>query len=320
MSTRRVHIGIQTPQHGVAFDRLRRTWALLDELGYDSAWVMDHFFPVPYPSGHAVTAGCFEGWTALSALAVTTQRVQVGCLVTGNTYRNPFVLARMALTLDHATSGRLIMGMGAGWNTDDHEGCGFAFPGIGVRLRMMEEAIRAMRHVWSGSGAAFAGRFYHSRAGLPAHPAPVRGDIPVMIGGAGEVLTLRIVAEHAQMWNLYAPTYAQLEHKLEVLRSHCHAVGRDPSTIHVSLHMPVSIGATREEADSRAAARFSRIADVRAAASEYGFVVSGTPDEVIFQLRRYAELGAGGFVFAYEPPHSDEELRLFAAEVLPALS
>jgi alkanesulfonate monooxygenase SsuD/methylene tetrahydromethanopterin reductase-like flavin-dependent oxidoreductase (luciferase family) len=318
MAARQVHVGMQTPQHAVAYARLRRTWLLLDELGFDSAWVMDHFYPVHYPSGHAITAGCFEGWTLLSALAPLTVRVRVGCLVSGNTYRNPFLLARMAQTLDHATDGRLIMGIGAGWNIDDHEGFGFDFPRIAERLRRMEEAIRVFRHVWSGSDAAFTGRFYSGRAGLPSLPAPVQGDIPVMIGGVGEQLTLRIVAEHAQMWNMYAPTYEQFTHKCEVLAGHCATIGRDPATIHKTLHMPICIGATREQAAARARARFPTLPDSRAAGAA-GFVINGTPDEVITQLRGYVDIGADGFVFAYEPPHDDDELRLFADEVLPAL-
>ena len=318
MSSRPVHVGIQTPQHGVDIARLQRTWRLVDELGFDSAWVMDHFYPVPYPAGHAVTAGCFEGWTLLAALAAPTDRVEVGCLVAGNTYRNPFLLAKMAATVDHLTDGRLVMGIGAGWNTDDHEGFGFDFPRIGERLRRMEEAIRVFQHVWSGDDSAFDGRYYRGRTGLPSYPAPVRGEIPILIGGGGEEVTLRIVAEHAQRWNLYAPTYDQYAHKCEVLARHCDAVGRDPSTIQRTLHMPVSLGATAEQAADRASRRLMKIPDPRAAA-EMGFVVSGTPEEVIRQMRCYLDLGADGFLFAYEPPHDDEELRLLAEEVLPAL-
>ena len=202
MSSRPIHVGIQTPQHGVDMATLQRTWRLVDELGFDSAWVMDHFYPVPYPAGHAVSAGCFEGWTLLAALAAPTRRVEVGCLVAGNTYRNPFLLAKMALTIDHVTSGRLVMGIGAGWNTDDHEGFGFDFPRIGERLRAMEEAIAVFRHVWSGDDSAFDGKYYRARAGLPSYPPPVRGDIPLLIGGGGEEVTLRIVAGCADRWNL----------------------------------------------------------------------------------------------------------------------
>ena len=318
MPTRPVHVGIQTPQHAVDMPRLQRTWRLVDELGFDSAWVMDHFFPVPFPSPHPVTAGCFEGWTLLSALAAATERVEVGCLVTGVTYRNPFLLAKMAVTVDHLCAGRLVMGIGAGWNTDDHEGFGFDFPRIGERLRRMEESIRVFRHVWSGSDSAFDGKYFHGRAGLPSHPGPVRGDIPVLVGGAGEEVTLRIVAEHAQRWNLYAPTLDQFGHKSEVLGRHCAAIGRDPGSIQRTVHMPISIAPDRARADALAAARLSTIRDPRAAAA-MGFVVSGTPDDVAAQMRAYLDAGADGFVFAYEPPHDDAELRLLAEEVLPAL-
>lgn len=204
-----IRIGVQLqPQH-TTFEEFRRAWLRADDLGVDSIWNWDHFFPLAgNPDGNHL-----EGWTTLAILGSQTRRAQVGCLVLCMAYRNPALLSAMARVLDHAAEGRLILGLGAGWYHRDFAEYGYEFGTAGGRLRRLERGIEIILDRWRRD-----------------NPPPVRGRVPILIGGGGERVTLRITAQYADLWNGFGPP-GSFRHKNQVLDEWCHRVGRDPRAI-----------------------------------------------------------------------------------------
>ena len=262
-----VRFGIQTPQQNGSWPEMVALWQELDTLGFDSAWVFDHFLPIfSDPTGP-----CLEGWTALSALAMVTHRVRIGVMVTGNTYRHPAVLAKMATTLDIVSNGRLNLGLGAGWFALEHQTFGLPFPAVGERLQRLDEALTMIRRLWSEDRVTFTGRHYQLHDAL-LNPRPIQQPHPpVVVGANGEQVALRIVAQHANMWNAFGSPDV-FRHKIAILTEHCRKIGRDPDTIEKSvliLNPRISISQTVSElaVRSQSARRLGSDSDPKASRS-----------------------------------------------------
>jgi len=204
----RFKVGLHFYQQQTTMADLRRLWQEADRMGVDSIWPWDHFFPI---FGDPAAAS-FEGWSLLAAMAVDTHQAMLGMLVTGNPYRNPDLLADMARTVDHLSGGRAILGIGAGWFRRDFDEYGYPYRTPASRLADLETSLVRIR------------------ARLDRLNPPPVGNLPILVGGGGEKVTLRLVAQHAQMWNTFGPA-AAFAAKNKVLDEWCTRVGRDPAEI-----------------------------------------------------------------------------------------
>src|ERR1051326_4274243 len=252
----RIRFGVQTPQQNCRWQDLVSVWKTIDQTGYDTAFAFDHFYPIfSDPSGP-----CFEGWIALAGLAVQTTKLEVGLLVTGNTYRNPALLAKMAATLDHATGGRLILGIGSGWFEQEHKAYDIPFYTAAERIRRFDEALQIIKSLWTQKQTTFSGKYYSIKDAY-GEPKPVRRPFPpILIGAAGEKMNLKVVAKHANIWNTFGSpdTFRQ---KLQVLKDHCATVGRNFDEIEISwagFGMVCKSASERQEALAKVAATWGR--------------------------------------------------------------
>ena len=303
--------GLQSsPQH-VSYKELLQLWQRADALGYDSAWLFDHFMPI---TGER-TGPCFEGWTLLTALAVQTRRLHAGCLVTSVIYRNPALLAKMGATLDVVTDGRLELGIGAGWFEAETLAYGMPFPHTGQRLAQLDEAIQVIRRLWTQETSDFKGRHFTLNQAR-CEPKPIQKPAPaIWVGGQGEKVTLRIVAERADGWDMDMAPLDTYEHKLEILAAHCESVGRDPAKVRKMIHFAGVIARDEHLAQQRAKALAqewnTNVAELR------GRVLMGTPQQAAEQLMAYVERGVEHFVLSLAAPYDMEMVELYINEVAP---
>jgi F420-dependent oxidoreductase-like protein len=306
-----IRFGIHSgPQHTSYADYLS-LWRNAEDLGYDWVSVFDHFLPI-----HGSEDGpCFEGPTLLGAMAANTSRVRCGMLVAGVTYRHPAVVANIVATLDHIANGRIEFGLGAAWFEREHEQYGIPFPRIGVRMDMLDEACRVARGLWTQETTTFQGRHFQLRDAR-CDPKPVQEHLPLVIGGSGEKRTLRIVAEHADIWNTFFGDDDAFRHKLGVLAGHCADVGRDPADIRVSLTFRAVLRDTEHEA---AAAVREVFGDVMDNPRMQQMLIAGTPEQCAQRLGAYRALGAGDFLLGTIAPGDPQTLELLAREVAPAM-
>jgi F420-dependent oxidoreductase-like protein len=296
-----------------AIDGAEAKWAktvatarLIEDLGYDSLWVYDHFHNIPRPDHEAV----FESWTTLTALSQLTSRVRLGHMVGCNGYRNPALVAKMAATVDVISGGRLEWGIGAGWYAHEFAGYGYDFPEPRHRLGMLAEAVQIVRSMWTEPDTTFEGRYYRLQ-GAQCDPKPLQQPHPpVWIGGGGEQLTLRVVAKYADYANI-GGNPEEWAHKAEVLKKHCADVGRDYDEIGKSWNPEVFI--REDEAD---------LAEARPTGGQSferwqrGNLV-GTPDQVAEKVAAYIGLGCTGFIPWCPDYPSEQSLRLLAEKVMP---
>ena len=240
---------------------LGRIAAQADDVGFDSIWVMDHFFQIRGVG--RPDEPMLEGWTTLGYLAGLTRRARLGLMVGGVHYRLPGLWVKAATTLDVLSGGRAWLGIGAAWNQEESDGLGFPFPPLGERFEMLEETLQIAHGMWTGergSEAAFAGRKFRAARLLNSPQSLSRPRPPIMIGGGGERKTLRLVAQYADATNVFGgPTV--IHHKYEVLREHCLAIGRDPDEIERSTLQPVNLAA---DSPAQIVDRFGELADAGA--------------------------------------------------------
>ncbi|MBI2169082.1 MAG: LLM class F420-dependent oxidoreductase [Actinobacteria bacterium] len=293
------HIGFQIPgftypvPDGELFETVAGIAAAAESAGFDSVWVMDHFEQLPMLGG--VDEPIFESYVTLGALAARTSRVQLGTLVTGVTYRNPALLAKMVTTVDLVSGGRAILGIGAAWFDDEHQAYGYG-PLLPVRERMdrLEEALQVCRAMFTEERPSFDGEYYRIREARNL-PRPLRpGGPPILIGGNGERRTLRLVAQYADMCNLTGPNPEVIRHKLDVLEKHCVEAGRDPAEIVKTSLVTVITGADEQTAQERKEALLAAFGMTEEQAAE--FAILGSPDQVTEKVAAMAEAGLDGVI------------------------
>ena len=256
-----------------------------DELGYDSAFGFDHFLPIfSDPTGP-----CLEGWTLLAALAAQTKRLKVGLLVTGNTYRNPAVVAKMAATVDHVSGGRLILGLGAGWFELEHDAFGIPYYTPGGRARRLVEAVELIKALFTQDKTTYQGKYYQI-TDAPFEPKPLQKPYPpILIGGVGPKVVQPLVARHADIWHFFVreggmPAAKKLVAHFDGV---CAQVGRDPAEIQKSTSLSLD-------------------------------QLKLPADELRALIQTYADLGVRYFIVSMFPDYDAAALRRFATDVLPA--
>ena len=226
-----------------AYETMTNVARAADETGYESVWVVDHFHTVPTPTQEVT----FECWMSLAAMARDTKRVRIGQIVTCNSYRNPALLAKMASTLDILSHGRLNFGIGAGWYEHEYKAYGYPYPDAPERLRMLREAVQVIHAMWEQEEAHFEGKYYQVRGAINQPKGVQKPHIPMLIGGGGEKVTLKLVAQYGDACNVLGDLET-IKHKLAVLKEHCETVGRDYATIHCTTGAVCSIADSDEEA------------------------------------------------------------------------
>jgi F420-dependent oxidoreductase-like protein len=240
---------------------LARVARQADDVGFDSIWVMDHFFQIR-GVGPAEDP-MLEGWTTLGFLAAHTSRARLGLMVGGVHYRWPGLWVKAATTLDVLSGGRAWLGIGAAWNQDESESLGFPFPPLGERFEMLDETLQIAHQMFEGergSEGEFHGRHYHARRLMNSPQSISRPRVPIMIGGGGERKTLRLVARYADATNVFGGPTA-IHHKYEVLRQHCEEIGRDPAEIERSTLQGINLSA---ESPAQTVDRFGELSDAGA--------------------------------------------------------
>lgn len=303
-----VHAGLQN----TTTDELAALWRRIEDHGFDWISVWDHFYAADasISADGGVTSGyeCLEALTTHAALALGTTRVQCGSLVYCAGYRHPAVLANSIATLDQLAGGRVSLGLGAGWHQGEYAAYGIPFPPVGVRMRILDEAIQCIRLLFTEDVANFEGEFFQLRDAR-CEPKPVQARLPIVVGGGGEKVTLRIAAQHADAWNLAFVSPETYAHKSAVLDQHCATHDRDPGSIERSVNLAL---AWKDEDLVR---QFGGAAEYIGANA-----LKGSTQQVVDRIVEYTAAGAALVIVAMRAPFDRDGLDRFAAEVLPAFA
>jgi len=268
---------------GQPWNDLRDTAEHAERTGWDGIWVADDFTP----DGAHQAQPRLEAWTTIGALAAHVARLRVGVLVTGDNYRHPAVLANMAAAVDHVSGGRHVLGLGAGWRVNEHESHGSDIAAVPERIARLEEACQVIRLLHNEERSNFEGHYYRL-VDAPCEPKPVQRPLPLLVGGGGETVSMRIVARHADEWNCWGLPEL-LAHKTEILERHCLEVGRDPASIRRSAQALVMMSDDEQQ-----------LSRWRAEAVPVPRIV-GTPLQVAEVMAGYADIGLDEFIVSERP-------------------
>jgi len=303
----KVDFALFSPQAGLNWSGLLSRAEQLEKLGYHSLWLVDHMWSPGMPDLDHV-----ECLSAMSALAARTQKLRLGTLVICNSYRNPALLAKSLSTIDQISNGRLEVGLGAGWMDVEYRAYGYEFPSMAVRLKQLEEGVQIVRAMFENKSASFKGKYYAIEDAKNS-PQPVqKPHPPITIGGSGEKVMLRLVAKYADRWNCPAG-YKSFEHKFNVLKDHCKAVGRDINSINISEQLLVAIGKSEAEAEQK-----WKQAQVLKPFSTTG--IHGTPEQLVKALKDRVKQGITTFTIFFSDFAPPPTIELFAREVMPAFA
>ena len=307
-----LRLGAHVGQQNMTMAEMRAAWRVLDEhLDWISAW--DHLYEAPPAGG---TLDHFEALTVLGALAATTERARIGCLVFYVGYRTPGVLAKAATTLDHLSNGRFELGLGGGWHEQEAKAFGYDFPSVGVRLDMLDEATQIIRSLLTNQRTTFTGAHFRVDD-ASCLPLPVQDHLPIWIGGVGERKTLRIVARHADGWNTAYVNPVEFARLSGVLDNWCETEGRDKRAIRRGVNLMFNLALSSKAADemveslkSQWGRSFDRVA---------GGALLGTPDAAVARILEYVDAGADDINIALRAPWNADALHAYLTEVVPAV-
>jgi len=294
------------------YETMSRCAKEAEQAGFDAVWLYDHFHTVPTPQLEAV----FECWTSMAALARDTRTIGLGQMVTCNSYRPPSLLAKMASCIDVMSHGRLILGIGAGWYQHEYEAYGYEYPETPERLRMLRESLQVIKAMWTQDDATFEGRYYRVKGAIN-EPKPVqKPHPPIWIGGGGEKVTLKLVAQYGDACNFNADV-ATVRHKLDVLREHCETVGRDYDSVLKTLEFYTILG-DKKEID-RVVAEHARRTGQDESYIRTWHPLYGDADRIAEIIHEYAEIGITYFIVNVPNSAEGGAFSRFAAEVFPRL-
>jgi F420-dependent oxidoreductase-like protein len=286
-----------------AYEAMTRVAQESELLGFDSIWLYDHFHTVPNPTQEVT----FECWVSTAALARDTDRVRIGQIVTCNSYRNPALLAKMASTVDVLSHGRLYFGIGAGWYEHEYRAYGYPFPDGPERLRSLRDALQIIRAMWTQEEAVFEGKYHQVQGAINQPKGVQKPHIPILIGGSGEKVTLKLVAQYADACNL-SGSIANIRHKLGVLRQHCETVGRDFESIKRTVIIDdCAIAETEDEVLAKLQPdKRDNLEGLRQTQ------LIGTPEQLRQRIAEYQEVGIQELIIRFVDATKLESLRLFA--------
>ncbi|MBV9690457.1 MAG: LLM class F420-dependent oxidoreductase [Ktedonobacteraceae bacterium] len=299
-------VGIADPVE--AYETMTRVAQEAETLGYDSIWLFDHFHTVPTPTQEVT----FECWTSTAALARDTKRVRIGQMVTCNSYRNPALLAKMASTVDVLSHGRLDFGIGAGWYEHEYRAYGYPFSDGPTRLRQLRDAVQILLAMWTQPEAAFEGKYHQVHGAINQPKGVQKPHIPLLIGGAGEQVTLKLVAQYGDACNVGHLDNAGLERKFAILKQHCADVGRDYQHIRRTVLFNCAIADTDEAAMAKSGDFGRNIPSGRL--REQGLI--GTPDTIRRRLAEIEQAGAQEVIVFMPDAARLDAVRLFAKECI----
>ncbi len=289
-----------------AYEAMTRVAQEAEALGFDSIWLYDHFHTIPVPSQEVT----FECWTSTAALARDTKRVRIGQMVTCNGYRNPALLAKIASTVDVLSHGRLDFGIGAGWYEHEYRAYGYEYPEAPERLRYLREAVQVILAMWTQEEAVFEGKYYQVRGAINQPKGVQKPHIPLLIGGGGEKVTLKLVAQYGDACNV-GGDIETIKHKFAVIKQHCENVGRAYESIHRTSSSICVMGAS-EEAALAQLRPFERVLIDRQGPSS----IIGTPEIVRQRLQEYEAAGVQELILSFPLITKLDTLRAFAQEFI----
>ncbi len=309
-----IGIGCCLPQVTADFAVIKRVAQECEELGFDSVWMYDHFYPYDSPTD----GPCYEIWTTLSALAGLTSKIRLGALVLCNSFRYPSIVAKMTSTLDNISDGRTEVGLGAGWFKMEFDAYGIPFSDPTTRIESLRDGIQIIKKMWTEERTTYEGK-YHSVDSAYNNPKPVQKPHPPLWVGGTQSAVLKVAAEFADGWNIgfYASnTPTGFRNKVKALDRYCRELGRDPQELRKSWHGEIIIAETQAEVEKKVA----RLKPSSMSLDEYRVArIIGTPDECFKQMQNYVMDGVSYFMFKFAEVEKLDPLRFFAERILTRL-